>query len=55
MSAGSKESRQFIDDVFGFGVVKNYISAAKEEVSKRSNELISISAVIGSLKQKKRI
>ena len=53
MSAGSKESRQFIDDVFGFGVVKNYISAAKEEVSKRSNELISISAVIGSLETEK--
>lgn len=53
MSAGSKESRQFIDDVFGFGVVKNYISATKEEVSKRSNELISISAVIGSLETEK--
>lgn len=53
MNPGSKESRQFIDDVFGFGIVKSYIDEAKVHVSSLRDEMTGIDAVVRSLEREK--
>lgn len=53
MNPGSKESRQFIDDVFGFGIVKAYIDEAKAHVTALRDEMTGIAAVISSFEKEK--